>query len=146
MYTRNLILMSIYNFVVNNFRSFTRPMLSVRSNTRITPSQDLEGILSPYDYSNRRDADNFCPVVNADSDNDDHHDPGMTFDDHTVDFASQNDATKTIGQFSGDNLIAAPNIVCKFSLFTSAHPLNSSCCCRWTKFKLIMPRWPRRWI
>jgi len=92
-------------------------MLSVRSNTKSGPSQDLEGILSPYDYSNRRDADNFCPVVNADSDNDDHHDdPGMTFNDHTVDFVSQSDGTKMFGQFSGDNLIAAPNMVYANSL------------------------------
>lgn len=91
-------------------------MLSVRSSTKTGPSQDLEGILSPYDYSNRRDADNFCPEVNADSsENDDHHDDPMTFNDQTADFASQSDGTKTFGQFSGDNLIAAPNMVRKFS-------------------------------
>lgn len=69
----------------------------------------------PYDYANRRDADNFCPVINTDaahidSDNDDHHDPGMTFD-HTAEFCTQSDGTKTYGPFSGDNLIAAPNMV-----------------------------------
>lgn len=86
-------------------------MLSVRTDKKTGPSHDLEGVLSPYDYSNRRDADNFCPVVSTDSDNDDHHDPGMTFDDHTIDFPTQGDGTKTFGQFSGDNLIAAPNMV-----------------------------------
>ncbi|XP_046441319.1 condensin complex subunit 2-like [Daphnia pulex] len=98
-------------------QSFTRPMLSVRSSTKTGPSQDLEGILSPYDYSNRRDADNFCPEVNADSSyNDDHHDDPMTFNDQTADFASQSDGTKTFGQFSGDNLIAAPNMVAKIQI------------------------------
>ena len=85
------------------------------------PSQDLEDILAPYNYANRQDAENFCPGVDgigggevaaADSDGDEPHDTaGMTFDDHTADFASQNDATKTFAQFSGDNLIAAPNMV-----------------------------------
>lgn len=83
------------------------------------PSQDLEDILSPYDYSNRRDAENFCPPGRndaevADSDNDDHHDAGGTmYDDQTADFGSQNDTaiTQTLGQFSGSNLVAAPNMV-----------------------------------
>ena len=96
-------------------------MLSMRASKKPGPSQDLEDILSPYDYFNRRDADNFCPVVTngsdlVDSDNDDHHDPGMTFDDPTVDFASQNDVTKNFGQFSGDNLIAAPNMVARIQI------------------------------
>lgn len=91
-------------------------MLSVRANKTNNASEDLEGIISPYDYANRRDAENFCPVVtgeadHVDSDNDDNHEGGMTFDDQTVDFISQNDVTKTFGPFSGDNLIAAPNMV-----------------------------------
>uniref|UniRef100_A0A0P5QB78 Condensin complex subunit 2 n=1 Tax=Daphnia magna TaxID=35525 RepID=A0A0P5QB78_9CRUS len=97
-------------------QSFTRPMLSVRASKNTGPSHDLEDVLSPYDYSNKRDANNFCPVANADSDNDDHHDPGMTFDDHTMDFVTQSDGTKTFGQFSGDNLIAAPNMVAKIQI------------------------------
>lgn len=91
-------------------------MLSVRPNKNTGSSQDLEGIVSPYDYANKRDADNFCPVFNTDaapvdSDTDDHHDPGMTFDDQTAEFPTQSDGTKTFGPFSGDNLVAAPNMV-----------------------------------
>lgn len=97
------------------------------------PSQDLEDILSPYDYANRRDAENFCPVVDggeaaaADSDGDEPHDSGgMTFEDHTADFASQNDVNKTHGEFAGDNLVAAPNMVRKErSLFQLTCPLDT---------------------
>lgn len=91
----------------------------MRPNSHTEASQDIEGFLSPYDYANQRDANNFCPVAasepaSADSDNDDHHDPGMTFNDHTAnEFVSQTqgDGSKTFGPFSGENLIAAPNMV-----------------------------------
>jgi hypothetical protein len=98
-------------------------MLSMQQKKNNTvPSQDLEDIISPYDYANRRDAENFCPIAGrpdgevADSSMDDHHDGdagGMTFDDHTADFGSQNDTanTQSLGQFSGSNLVAAPNMV-----------------------------------
>lgn len=72
--------------------------------------------MQPYDYANKRDAENFCPTFGADadgadSDNDDHHDPGSnTFAEQTADFGSQ-DGTRTMSQFTGDNLIAAPNMV-----------------------------------
>ena len=84
--------------------------------TKTGSSQDLE--LEPYDYANRRDAENFCPTFGAadgadgpDSDNDDHNDPGSnTFAEQTADFATQ-DTTRPFSQFTGDNLIAAPNMV-----------------------------------
>ena len=106
-------------------RSFTRPMLSVRQKKEASSSsQDLEDILSPYDYANRNDADNFCPLVNPSSaiESDDDHDAGgMTFGDQTDMFSqnSQNDVTKQMGQFTGNNLVTAPNMVQLFidSLF-----------------------------
>ena len=89
-------------------------MLSVRQKKgAVSSSQDLEDILSPYDYGNRNDADNFCPVAGSMDDDDDHHDAGMTFGDQTDLFSqnSQNDVTKQTGQFTGDNLVVAPNMV-----------------------------------
>ena len=95
-------------------------MLSVRQKKgTVSSSQDLEDILSPYDYANRNDADNFCPVAGSIESDDDNHDAGMTFDDQT-DFFSQNcpnDVTKPTGQFTGDNLVVAPNMVRFLSLF-----------------------------
>jgi len=89
-------------------------MLSVRQKKgAVSSSQDLEDILSPYDYANRNDADNFCPVAGSIESDDDHHDAGMTFGDQTDLFSqnSQNDLTKQTGQFTGDNLVVAPNMV-----------------------------------
>lgn len=100
-------------------QSFTRPMLSVRQKKgAVSSSQDLEDILSPYDYGNRNDADNFCPVAGSMDDDDDHHDAGMTFGDQTDLFSqnSQNDVTKQTGQFTGDNLVVAPNMVNKIQI------------------------------
>ena len=89
-------------------------------------AQNVEGM--PYDYENRRDAENFCPVLEDDDGGDDHqnHSDGeddaggtmMTFDDPTADFGSQADATKMAfaSQFTGDNLIAAPNMVAKIQI------------------------------
>jgi len=103
-------------------QSFTRPMLSVRQKKEASSSsQDLEDILSPYDYANRNDADNFCPLVNPSSaiESDDDHDAGgMTFGDQTDMFSqnSQNDVTKQMGQFTGNNLVTAPNMVNKIQI------------------------------
>ena len=81
----------------------------------VRSSQDVEDAVSSYDYTNRRDAENFCPVVSqeSDSDYDDPNDPGMTFNafgDQT-EFMSQPEPNNLVGQFSGDNLVAAPNMV-----------------------------------
>lgn len=125
-------------------------MLSVRPNKNTGSSQDIEGIVSPYDYANQRDADNFCPVnpdsAPVDSDNDDHHDPGMTFADQTAEFASQGDGTKTFGPFSGDNLVAAPNMVNIARIQCSIILTNRALGNRSLGFKLIMPKWQRKWI
>ena len=117
---------SIYLLIYVNYRSFTRPLLAVRPvGNREDPvaTQNVEGM--PYDYENRRDAENFCPVLEDDGGDHHNHSDGdddaggtmMTFDDPTADFGSQADATKVFSsQFTGDNLIAAPNMVAKIQI------------------------------
>ena len=92
-------------------------MLSMQQKKNDTvPSQDN---IYPYDYANRRDAENFCPIAGrpddevTDSSVDDGDTGGLPFDDQAADLGSQNDTanTQSLGQFSGSNLVAVPNMV-----------------------------------
>ena len=111
----------------------------------VRSSQDVEDAVSSYDYTNRRDAENFCPVVSqeSDSDYDDPNDPGMTFNafgDQT-EFMSQPEPNNLVGQFSGDNLVAAPNMVSHLLVsYLQPNWLNSPrFLSSWPRFKLITP-------